>query len=276
MTDERHVRIDLGYDGRAFYGSQRQANVRTVQAELETAVARITGKQSRLALAGRTDRGVHAVGQVASLTVLWQDGLERLRYGIDSVTPDDLVIFQVRDVGPEFHARFSAKSREYRYRVFASERAPVAIAGHVWHLKTRLLLDELNRASEWLLGRQDFRSFAGAGLGTENSQVGTCRSIEVAAWRQLSGDLEPDGELFEFRVRANAFLPHMVRNLVGALIRVGNSEHDVNWFKRLLDERNRKQSPPAAPAHGLTLWSVAYDDRELEQIPGQDAGLEQE
>lgn len=276
MTDERHVRIDIGYDGRAFYGSQRQASVRTVQAELESAVARITGNESRIALAGRTDRGVHAVGQVASSTVRWQGDLERLRYGIDSVSPDDLVIYQVRDVAPGFHARFSAKRREYRYRVFASQRAPVAIAGHVWHLKTQLQVVDLNRASEWLVGPRDYRSFAGAGLGTEKSPADTHRVIDVASWRNLSGDLEPEGELVEFRVRANAFLPHMVRNLVGALIRVGKGEVDANWFKKLLDERDREQAPPAAPAHGLTLWSVEYDERDLEQIPGQEAGLEQE
>jgi tRNA pseudouridine38-40 synthase len=276
VAGERCIRIDLGYDGRRFFGSQRQPESRTVQWELEDSLEKVTGQSVRLAFAGRTDRGVHAVGQVASGVVFWKKDLERLRFALDSLTDDDLVVYRVFEVDEQFHARYSAVRREYRYRVLASDRAPVLLRGLVWPIHTSIALDRINAASERLIGYQDFRSFAGSGVGSGNSAVDTRRHLDLAEWRELPNHFEPTGQLYEFRVRANAFLPHMVRNLVGALIEVGTGAREPNWIDSLLGERDRKQAPPPAPPNGLTLWSVEYDSRDTEQKPGRNAGLEQE
>jgi tRNA pseudouridine38-40 synthase len=276
VTGARCVRIDVGYDGRNFYGSQRQALGRTVQSELEGVLKTVTGEDVRLAFAGRTDRGVHAAGQVASGKVTWRKDLEHLRHALDSLTGDDLVIFRVDEVDDHFHARFSAVRREYRYRVFVSSRAPVLLRGFAWWIRKSIDLDIMNDASRILIGHHDFRSFAGAGVGTRHSTVDTRRLLDLAEWHTLSNQLEPSGALVEFRVRANAFLPHMVRNITGALIEVGTGSHEPKLIESLLAERDRKQAPSPAPPDGLTLWSVEYDNRNYEQKPGQYAGLEQE
>lgn len=276
MTDARRVRIDIGYDGRNFHGSQRQATVRTVQSELERTLEQVTNSPVRLAFAGRTDRGVHAVGQVASGTVRWNGELERLRHALDSLSDDDMVVYRIQDVDERFHARFSAVRREYRYHVFVSNRAPVLLRGLVWPLRTSVDLEAMIQASGLLTGYHDFRSFAGAGVGAGESMTETRRVLDIAEWRTAPQSIEPYGELHEFRVRANAFLPHMVRNLVGALVEIGMGTRPASWIESLLDERDRKQAPPPAPPDGLTLWNVEYDDRDTEQKPGQFAGLEQE
>ncbi len=265
MNAERSVRFDLGYDGRMFHGSQRQPRVRTVQSELERVLAHVTGHDVRLAFAGRTDRGVHAVGQVASGTVTWRDDLERLRHALDSLTDDDLAVYRVQQVNEEFHARFSAIRREYRYRVFVSNQAPVLLRGLVWPIRSAIDIEQVNAASERLIGHIDFRSFAGAGHGVGESETETRRNLDVAQWRLMPDCLEPRGRLYEFQVRANAFLPHMVRNLVGALIEVGTGRKPADWIDALLAERDRRRAPPPAPPDGLTLWSVEYDDRWNEQ-----------
>lgn len=261
MTVSRCVRIDIGYDGREFFGSQRQRGVRTVQSELEAAVNQVTSTEVRLAFAGRTDRGVHAVGQVASGRLTWEKDLERLRYALDSLTGDDLVVYRVAEVDDRFHARFSAVRREYRYRIFVSSRAPVLLRGFVWWIRTPIDIERVRTASRSLTGSRDFRSFAGAGFGTgdsADSAIETYRYLDLAEWRLIDNQLEPHGELLEFRVRANAFLPHMVRNLVGALVEVGAGTREPRWIETLLELRDRKKSPPPAPPDGLTLWSVDY------------------
>jgi tRNA pseudouridine38-40 synthase len=276
VTVRRCVRIDLGYHGKHFYGSQRQPAGRTVQSELESALAQVSGEHVRLAFAGRTDRGVHAVGQVASGEVAWARDLERLRHALDSLTGDDLVVYRVREVDEAFHARFSARQREYRYRVFVSDLAPVLLRDLVWPIRFEMALDVLNEASAMLIGELDFRSFAGAGTGTAESDVDTRRRLDVANWTLIPDQIERHGRLLEFRIRANAFLPHMVRNIVGALVNVGRGSAAPESIQSLLDLRDRKQAPPPAPPEGLTLWSVDYDEEIHDQKPGRFAGSEQE
>lgn len=278
MVTRRPIRIDLGYDGRSFYGSQRQASVRTVQSELEAAIEQVTGRFERFAFAGRTDRGVHAVGQVASGKLHWSKDLERLRYALDSVTGNDLVVYRVSDADPGFHARHSARRREYRYRIYASKSAPVLLRGHVWWLRRTLDLDRLNAASRKLIGRRDFRSFAGDGIGSGHSTTVTERVIDLAEWRKIDLELEREGTLYEFRIRADGFLPHMVRNIASALGDVGSGVREHEWFEQLMEQRDRRYAPPPAPPDGLTLWSVEYKDKDddFEREPGTTTGLDQE
>ncbi|HLI51992.1 MAG TPA: tRNA pseudouridine synthase A, partial [Thermomicrobiaceae bacterium] len=165
MSWHRRYRIQFGYDGTHFHGSQIQPGVRTVQGELEVAAGRITGHPVQFAFAGRTDRGVHALGQVASGDLSWRSTPEQLARALQAVTPDDIVVQRVTLVNDRFHARFSARSREYRYLIWTGPIPPILSRGWVWHIRRALDCPAMNAAGAMLLGEHDFASFAGDGLG---------------------------------------------------------------------------------------------------------------
>src|SRR6185437_4323818 len=157
------------YDGTEFFGSQRQPERRTVQQEIEAALKQLTSQDVGLAFAGRTDRGVHAVGQVASGSLVWPRDDESLRFALDSLTPDDISITGMRTVDEEFHARYSARSRVYRYRIWNGPTPPVLVRRFVWHERAELNLASMNAAAAQLVGAHDFASFAGDGHGVPGS-----------------------------------------------------------------------------------------------------------
>jgi tRNA pseudouridine38-40 synthase len=254
----QHVRIDLGYNGAHFYGSQRQPGVRTVQGELEEAVERITGERCRLTFSGRTDRGVHAVGQVASGTITWREPLEKLRYGLDSITGHDLAVYRVAEVPETFSARFSARSREYRYRIWSSRRRPVLAASCTYWLPEEFDISLLDQAAKTIVGEHDFRSFTGKGFGSGKSTRNTRRTVFDAGWRRMDDGLEPQGDQIEFRIAADSFLPHMVRNLVGAQVVIGRGDAPPGLMRELIGRRDRTSAPEPAPPEGLVLWRVTY------------------
>lgn len=258
----RTFRLDLGYDGSAFFGSQRQPGVRTVQGALESAAERLAGEPTRVALAGRTDRGVHAVGQVASLRIRWARSADELARALMALTPDDLVVYGAREVDERFHARFSARWREYRYFVWEGP-VPTLMRGRVWVVRTPLNLAAMNAAADAFIGRRDFAAAAGAGVGVPWSGIDTTRTVSLARWRIVDQPFERhdrSGRLLEFRIRADGFLPHMVRNIVGSLVAVGRGDRPIGWTEELLAGRDRRRGEAPAPAQGLVLWRVAYDD----------------
>ncbi len=257
----KNLRIDIGYDGTDFYGSQRQSAVRTVQQVVEEGLTRLTGSSQSIDLAGRTDRGVHAVGQVASAAISWRRDKESLRYALDSVTPEDVSILAVNEAPDGFHARFDARAREYRYRVWNGHRPPVLMRRYAWHVHQPLNVDQMNQAARFLIGPNDFASFAGSGLGIPGSPADCSRDMTVAEWSESSSDWErelDDVRIVEFRVRADRFLPHMVRNIVGNLVEVGRGTQSVEGFAGVLAACDRRVAAAGAPPHGLTLWSVEY------------------
>ncbi|HEX7103880.1 MAG TPA: tRNA pseudouridine(38-40) synthase TruA [Nitrolancea sp.] len=254
----RHVRIDLGYDGTAFFGSQRQSERRTVQQEIEVALKQLTSRDVRLAFAGRTDRGVHAVGQVASGSLAWRRDDESLRFALDSLTPDDVSITGVQTVEEGFHARYSARSRVYRYRIWNGPTPPAMLRRFVWHQRAELNLAAMNAVAQRLIGEHDFASFAGDGIGVPGSGVDCTRTVLAASWRSLTDQWEPGGAILEFEIRANGFLPHMVRNIVGNICAVGQDRARPEWFEGVIARRDRRQAEPPAPPQGLVLWSVEY------------------
>ncbi len=264
MSDDtavKHVRIDLGYDGTDFYGSQRQASVRTVQQVVEDGLRRLTGTTTSIDLAGRTDRGVHAVGQVASSSVRWRNDQESLRYALDSVTPHDVSILALSEAPDGFHARFDARAREYRYRVWCGHQPPILMRRYAWHVRHPMSVERMNEAAKLLIGRHDFASFAGAGLGVPGSPADCSRQMSVAIWSEAPAGWErgsDDVRVLEFRVRADRFLPHMVRNIVGNLVEVGRGTQSVEWFAHVLESRDRRVAAAGAPPQGLALWSVEY------------------
>ena len=263
-AEYRHVRIDLGYDGTDFFGSQRQRDRRTVQQVVEEGLGQLTNQDVQLAFAGRTDRGVHAVGQVASGTVAWRRDEESLRFALDSLTPADVSITGVHWVDERFHARFSAATREYRYRIWNDPLPPILVKRYAWQIRESLDVTAMSNAARQLLGEHDFSSFAGAGLGVPWNTVDCARTVFHSEWRLLPNEWERDSsrvQVLEFGIRANGFLPHMVRNIVGNLSAVGRGLRSVDWFATVLADRDRRLAEAPAPPNGLVLWSVKYPER---------------
>lgn len=258
-------RIDLGYDGTGFAGSQRQPGQRTVQAVVEQALEQISGKPVHIALAGRTDRGVHAVGQVASGRIEWERPASDLARALQAVTPDDVAIYSAREVDPVFHARFSACYREYRYRIVIGHSAPLLLRGIAWHVRQPLELDRMAAATESLIGTRDFAAVAGKGTGVPGATVNTVRSIRLAKWREIPNPIERSGRMLEFQIGGDAFLPHMVRNIVGDLVAIGRGQFPPEWMEALLQGEDRRQSIAPAPPQGLVLWQVWYPGEEDNQ-----------
>ncbi len=259
----RCLKLVLEYDGTDFHGSQLQANGRTVQGELETALARLTGlpqgERVKVALAGRTDAGVHASGQVASFRTDSRHSLDTFRRGLNAILPFDLVVLEAEDVAVQFHARFSAIERRYHYSVLNRPSRSPLTRRYALTIAERLNLAAMNEAATRLVGEHDFASFAGAGWGVqsenhsqdESDRPETVRRLTQAEWRR-------EGQMLVLELAANAFLPHMVRNIVGTLLLVGQGKRSPAQFEEILAARDRRVAGPTAPAYGLSLVEVRY------------------
>jgi tRNA pseudouridine38-40 synthase len=241
-------RAVVEYDGTDLLGFQRQATGRTVQGELETALTRIGWQGRSIAGAGRTDSGVHASGQVVAFDLAWAHGPEALLRALNANLPSEVAVKAVEACAPDFHPRFSARARRYRYTLYNQPgRSPLA-ARYSWQVWPALDLAAMQAASQALLGRHDFATF-----GADPDQgTNTVRTVSVAEWHS-----EPGG-WFRFEIQAEAFLFRMVRSLVGALRRVGHGELSVAEFAALLAAADRAQCPPPAPPGGLCLIAVLY------------------
>jgi tRNA pseudouridine38-40 synthase len=244
----RRFALLLEYDGTGFAGSQLQTNARTVQSVLEAAIERATSETVRVAFAGRTDAGVHAYGQVASFvsgTKLSPDVLQR---ALNAWLPADVVVRQLAEVGEDFDPRRQAVRRHYRYLIDNGGARPALRRDRAWHVGQPLDIEAMQEAAHGLLGSHDFAAFASP---LEDAIASTVR------------------ELFRFDVRArrdivtcdlvgNAFLPHQVRRMTGALVEVGKGRLGIDGYAGLLD-RPPASAGPVAPAHGLYLVGVAYE-----------------
>ncbi len=258
--------LTLAYDGTAFAGSQVQPGVRTVQEDLERALAALFGTPERVILAGRTDRGVHAVGQVASCTDRRPDlDLGTTVRAINARLPEDLAVVNARREPEGFHARYDARWREYRYRIWNGGPAPLG-QRWTWQRLEPLDVTLMARAGCRLVGEHDFAALAGSGQGVPGSARGqrprgTVRRVITCHCRTTEPWWGPDdGALIEIQVAADGFLPQMVRNVAGALVEVGRGARPVPWMDELLAARDRRRGPTTAPAHGLTLWRVGYGE----------------
>lgn len=264
-------RLTLAYDGTDFAGSQMQPGRRTVHGELAVALDRIGAAASRIVFAGRTDRGVHAVGQVVGISVeRWSSSPEALARALQSHLPADIGLRTLSGCDRAFNPRFDATWREYRYWIAVGSSDP-RLGRFSWLLRQPIDIGRTAEALEYLPGTHDFASFASGGEGVPWSERaarprGTirtvfrcdCREIDVS-W--LSG---PAGiqTVVELRIVADGFLPQMVRNIVGAVVEVGQSRRNPDWVHTILEAADRRSGPPAAPAHGVTLWRVGYDEFE--------------
>jgi tRNA pseudouridine38-40 synthase len=255
----------LGYDGSDFVGSQIQAVGRTVQGELEQAIGRLTPGSSRTVFAGRTDRGVHARGQVVSLDIHWQGTADRLRDALNALLPDDIVVSRVEWTSPTFHARYDARWREYRYRIWVEDVQPVLHRRYVWWRAVDLDERLAATAARRLVGTHAFGSFAGNGRSQRDEVSRLVRTVRTCEWHvRTTGEARQH----ELRVEASGFLPQMVRNIVAALVRVGRGERPVQWIDDVLAANDRRILTEAAPPQGLVLWRVRYDDEADDSFDG--------
>ena len=261
----RRLALLVGYDGTEFHGSQAQPGARTVQGELERVLQQVARGSGRLAFAGRTDRGVHAVGQVATGDIAWDSSAEALRDALNALAPPDIAVGRVWEVPREFHARFSAIGREYRYAVQVAPAPPALERRYVWWRRTPLDADLAQAACARLLGTHAFGSFAGAGRSQRRDASQLTRTVRVSEWSAAETAGSPArvavGETrHTFRMSADGFLPQMVRNIVGAICQVAEGRRPVEWIDELLAANDRRAYGEAAPPHGLVFWQALYDN----------------
>jgi len=247
-SPERNVMLVVEYDGTCYHGFQLQAaDVPTVQGELERGLRQVTGIVTRVAGAGRTDRGVHAAGQVVSFRT--RSALEAavLQRALNAVLPADIAVLAAAELPPDFHARFSARSREYRYTILNRPVRTALERQLTYHVATPLDVAAMAEAARQLVGEHDFVSFASAG-----------EKVASTVRRVLAADCRREGVKIYVDIAANAFLPHMVRNIVGTLLPVGTGRLDLPGFQEIFGARQRRQAGPTAPARGLCLMRVNY------------------
>ena len=265
-------KVTLAYDGTDFRGWQVQPGESTIQGVLQAALGRIVGEAPLPQGSGRTDAGVHALGQVASFALQAPIPPENLLRALNRTLPPSIRILEAKTVGSKFHARHSATAKTYEYQVFQGEICSPFLARHVYCCAWRLNIDTLEEAARMFLGEHDFLSFAATDPdlrtrrlcsgpeveGGPQVPVSAVRTIYSSAWEQRETE---SGALLVYRVRGNGFLHHMVRNLVGTMLDVGRGQMVPGDIPGILDARARSEAGPTAPARGLFLHSVEYESR---------------
>ncbi len=254
------IAIGIEYDGRRYCGWQRQTHALSVQQLIETAVARVADEPVVVNAAGRTDAGVHAIGQVAHFDTSAQRQPRSWLLGISSHLPPDVSISWAQETAPDFDARYSAHARTYRYLILNRPARSALWAGRAWWLHGALDISAMRAAALPLLGEQDFTAF----------RATQCQARSPRRELQLL-DISEYAPFVCFNVRANAFLHHMVRNLVGSLLPVGRGDRPSSWPAEVLASRDRRLAGMTAPADGLHLVRVHYPERFSIPLPA--AGL---
>lgn len=252
---EIQLRLRLRYDGRGYRGWQRQPGSTTVQGTIEAAITRVTGLDVKVRGSGRTDRGVHAEGQIASVTLpelhAADDAghrLERFAAELGQALPEDIGLLEVDRVPLEFHPREDAIAKRYRYEIWNGGQAPAALVGRVWEVRRRLDVEAMQAALPVFVGRHDFTSFA---TRSNFERASSVRVVEAFT-------LDMDKRRVTLNITADGFLYKMVRNLVRAIAKVGEGRYDNARLLEILAARDRSAAPGSAPASGLFLDEVFY------------------
>ena len=246
---KRNICLIVSYDGTNYHGFQRQMPpVIAVQNVLEEKLQAIFGDSIELAAAGRTDAGVHALGQVVNFFTNGSIPVERVPQAINGLLPRDIVVRKAMEADADFSARHSAKSKTYIYRIQQGNTPNPFTARYAWYIRRPLEREKMREALQAVLGTHDFTSFRASG-GAVMSPVRTMYRAEL---------LEVEGEQLELVLHGNGFLYHMVRNLVGTLVNVGLGTITPEGFRQILEAKDRQKASATAPAEGLCLYSVEY------------------
>ena len=255
-TPERTLSLTVSYNGAPFSGFARQPGQLTVQGELEQALSLVFRRPMEVVCSGRTDAGVHALGQVVSFDVA-NDELEgrnlySLRRSLNALTHEDITVREVEERQPGFSARFDAQWREYHYHMCLDEVPPLFMRDFSWYVHGQLDIDAMREAAAYLVGEHDFKSFCMAA-----SAVGkpTCRNVHEIS---LSREMVMGEDILTIKVVGNAFLHSMVRTIVGTLVMVGRGQRKPEWVREVLEARDRTAAGENAPAAGLVFWRVQY------------------
>jgi tRNA pseudouridine38-40 synthase len=242
------LRLDLAYDGSGFrgYAAQTDSGIRTVQGELEKALGTLLGATPETAVAGRTDAGVHARGQVVSVRVEDEVDVSSLQRSLNGILGPEIAVMAVTRVDDGFHARFSALWRRYRYTLAIGPAADPLARSYEWHVGLGLDVSAMEQTASHFNGEQDFSAFCRAVEGGTN-----VRRVDEAFW-------ETDGHRLHFWIKANAFCHQMVRSLVGLSYDVGRGFTPLGSVAEIIEAGDRSRVATVAPSHGLVLWEVGY------------------
>ena len=243
----RNIKLTIEYDGTNYHGWQIQPNGITIQEVIQNALAKRTRTKTQIIGAGRTDTGVHAAGQVANFFTDSELSSSSIRKALNSILPDDVVITEVQDVPLDFHARFSALSRTYRYTILNREYPSAFLGSTTYYFPRPIHADRVDDVCKALTGEKDFSSFQRTGSDRINP---VCTVLEASCWR--------DEDLVCLQIETDAFLRGMVRAVVGTALKLQAAPNAVHRCEQILDARDRSAAGPSAPAHGLSLIAVKY------------------
>ncbi|MDO9558952.1 MAG: tRNA pseudouridine(38-40) synthase TruA [Syntrophales bacterium] len=244
----RNLRMVLEYDGTAYHGWQRQTNGLSIQQVLEEKIAVMTGEAVKVIGSGRTDAGVHALGQVAHFKTASTIPDIRFLNGINSLLPRDIAVKALREVDPSFHARYDAKSKVYLYQVVNGSVRPVLLRQYAWFVPGPLDPEKIREAAVYFMGTHDFSSFCSTHSDAPD-HIRTITDIRIEAGSH---------GLIKIEMEADGFLRHMVRGIVGTLIEVGRGKRFVSDMQAIIHEKDRRHGGMTAPPHGLFLKEVIY------------------
>lgn len=257
-TSFRNIRIVLEYDGTGFCGWQSQKSGKSIQGTIQGTLEKITGEKIKLIGSGRTDAGVHALGQVANFKLQSPISLSKIKTALNSLLSPSIVIREIEEVSTDFHAQISAKRKRYVYFILNDEFSSPFLDRYCWQIKQPLNWQKMKEALKFLKGKHDFKSFQSVGTPVK-STMREIYKIEIkkaqsrGAWRY-----PPTKNLYEIMIEGNGFLKQMVRNMVGTLVEIGKEKLSISDIKKILKAKDRTKAGATAPAKGLFLVIVNY------------------
>ena len=243
----RRIKLTLEYDGTGYAGWQIQPNGDTIQQRVEEALEKVLQEQIRIHGSGRTDAGVHAREQVAHFDTLSSLPLGNILAGANTHLPRDIAIIRAEEISPDFHARYSAREKIYRYRILIRETRSPICRNSAYRVSLPINVSKMRIAANILIGKHDFSAFEASGSAIRD---------KVRSLSRL--DIQEEGEMLEYELQANGFLYKMVRNIVGTLLEVGKGKLSPEDVRVILESKDRTQAGPTAPANGLYLLRVIY------------------
>lgn len=244
-----NIRMVVAYDGTLYHGWQRQKNGISIQEAVEEKIGVMLEEDVKLIASGRTDAGVHAVGQSCHFETRTELGPDTVKKGLNALLPNDIWVKEAVRTPTSFHARYSARSKTYEYRILNREAPDIFLRHYVWHIRSPLDVDKMASCLQSLIGRHDFASFRSSGSDNKNPVRTMMRS-------EIKG-LDEQG-LLRVVMEADGFLRHMVRNIVGTVVAVGLGKMDPQAFQQIVASRDRTMAGIKAPARGLFLMNVTY------------------